>query len=46
MILADNGSNFYFQGQANSGWTDDDIEPLKTVPASAFEAVTMPPLMP
>ncbi len=46
MILADNGSNFYFQGQANPGWTGDDIEPLKDVPASAFEVVTMPPLMP
>jgi hypothetical protein len=46
MILADNGSNFYFQGQANPGWTDDDIEPLKQVPASAFEVVQMPPLMP
>jgi hypothetical protein len=44
MILADNGSNFYFQGEANAGWTQDDIEPLKTVPASAFEVVTVPPL--
>ena len=39
MILADNGSSFYFQGEANPGWTEDDIEPLKDVPASAFEAV-------
>lgn len=46
MILADNGSNFYFQGTANPGWTEDDIEPLKDVPASAFEVVQMPPLMP
>ncbi len=46
MILADNGSNFYFQGQANPGWAEDDIEPLKGVPASAFEVITMPPLMP
>jgi hypothetical protein len=46
MILADNGSNFYFQGEANRGWTEDDIEPLKEVPASAFEVVSMPPLMP
>lgn len=46
MILADNGSNFYFQGQANPGWTENDIEPLRDVPASAFEVVTMPPLMP
>jgi len=45
MILADNGSNFYFQGEATRGWTDDDIEPLKSVPASAFEAVNVPPLM-
>lgn len=44
LILADNGSNFYFQGEANTGWTDDDIEPLKSVPASAFEAVAVPPL--
>lgn len=46
MILADNGSNFYFQGEANRGWTEDDIEPLKAVPASAFEVLAMPPLMP
>lgn len=46
MILADNGSNFYFQGEANSGWTDDDIEPLKGIPASAFEVLAMPELMP
>jgi len=44
MILADNGSNFYFQGEANLGWTEDDIEPLKGIPASAFEVITVPPL--
>jgi hypothetical protein len=44
MILADNGSSFYFQGEANLGWTEDDIEPLKDVPASAFEVITPPPL--
>jgi hypothetical protein len=46
MILADNGSSFYFQGEANLGWTEDDIEPLKDVPASAFEVITPPPLEP
>jgi hypothetical protein len=46
LILADNGSNFYFQGEAHPGWTEDDIEPLKDVPASAFEVVEMPPLEP
>lgn len=39
MIIADNGSNFFFQGEDNPGWTEDDVEPLKSIPASAFEAV-------
>jgi hypothetical protein len=46
MILADNGSSFYFQGDANPGWTEGDIEPLKRIPASAFEAVEVPALEP
>ena len=44
MILADNGSDFFFQGQAHAGWTEDDIAPLKEVPARAFEVVALPPL--
>jgi hypothetical protein len=46
MIVADNGSNFYFQGEDNPGWAEDDVEPLKSIPASAFEAITPPPLQP
>ncbi len=46
MILADNGSNFYFQGEAHPDWNSDEIEELKSIPASAFEVVTVPPLMP
>lgn len=46
MILADNGSNFYFQGEAHPDWLEDDIEPLKSIPASAFEVLEMPPLEP
>jgi hypothetical protein len=46
MILADNGSNFYFQGDADPAWPDADISQLKTVPASAFEAVDVGPLQP
>ncbi len=46
MILADNGSNFYFQGEANPSWNLDEIEELKTVPASEFEVVTPGPLGP
>jgi hypothetical protein len=44
MILADNGSDFYFQGEDDPRWMDTDIEPLKTIPAAAFEAVAVPPL--
>ena len=45
MIMADNGSDFYFQGEVSDGWTED-IEALKTVPASAFEALPPGPLQP
>lgn len=46
MILADNGSNFYFQGEQHLDWSEDDVEPLKTIPASAFEVIAPPPLEP
>jgi hypothetical protein len=46
MILADNGSPFYFQGESSAQWTDADIEPLKQIPASAFKVVQVPPLEP
>ena len=39
MFLADNGSNWYFQGTEDPRWTDDLLDQLKTVPAGAFEAV-------
>ncbi len=40
LVLADNGSDFYFQAEADARWTDGLIAELKRVPASAFEAVT------
>ncbi len=46
MILADNGSNFYFQGEAHPDWNLDEIEELKQVPAAEFEVIAPPPLMP
>lgn len=47
MILADNGSSFYFQGESSGMWNDDgDIEPLKKIPASAFKVVQVPALEP
>ena len=39
MILADNGSPFFISGAADRRWKDADIEQLKRVPGSAFEAV-------
>jgi len=39
MFLADNGSNWYFQGTEDPRWTDNLLDQLKTVPAGAFEAV-------
>jgi hypothetical protein len=45
LILADNGSNWYFQGEAVNNWDDGFISDLKRVPASAFEAVDESSLM-
>ena len=39
MILADNGSNWFFQGTADTRWTDTEVNQLKQIPASAFVAV-------
>lgn len=39
MIVADNGSNWYFQGTTDERWTDALLGQLKSVPASAFVAV-------
>jgi hypothetical protein len=39
MIVADNGSSWYITGAADNRWNDDDLNQLKGVPGSAFEAV-------
>jgi hypothetical protein len=39
LILADNGSNWYFQGTADRRWTYTDVDQLKSIPASQFVAV-------
>lgn len=39
MIVADNGSSWFISGATDSRWNDDDLNQLKTVPGSAFEAV-------
>jgi len=45
LILADNGSNWFFQGTQDSRWPDALIAELKTIPASSFEAVDESSLM-
>ena len=39
LILADNGSPWYFQGDASRGWPGNLVSELKTIPANAFQAV-------
>lgn len=39
LILADNGSNWYFQGTADMRWTYSQVDQLKQIPASQFVAV-------
>ncbi len=39
MIVADNGSDWYFQGAVDPRWTYSFVDQLKRVPAGAFVAV-------
>ena len=39
MVLADNGSPFYMSGAPDSAWNNSDLNALKAIPGSAFEAV-------
>jgi len=39
LVLADNGSPWYFQGEQNARWPARLVEELKQIPASAFVAV-------
>ncbi len=39
LILADNGSNWFFQGTSDRRWTYTMVDQLKQIPASAFQAV-------
>lgn len=44
LIVADNGSNWYFQGAPSPYWDDDDLDQLKSVPGTAFEVVDTGPI--
>jgi hypothetical protein len=39
LIVADNGSNWYISGTSDRRWDDEELEPLKAIPGSAFEVV-------
>jgi hypothetical protein len=39
LIVADNGSNWFFTGAQDNRWSNDMLDQLKRVPASAFEAI-------
>jgi hypothetical protein len=44
-IVADNGSNWFFGGGTDPRWNDADLDQLKRVPGSAFEAVDTGPVI-
>lgn len=46
LVLADNGSPWYFQGEQNAQWPERLIEDLKKIPASQFVAVNTASLVP
>ena len=44
LVLADNGSPWYFQGDASAKWPGNLLDQLKRIPARAFVAVDTSPL--
>jgi len=46
MILADNGSYFFFQGVPDARWDDNDLSNLNTVTSADFDVVQMTPSWP
>jgi hypothetical protein len=39
VIVADNGSDWYFQGDASTAWPESLISELKRIPAAKFDFV-------
>jgi hypothetical protein len=39
LIVADNGSSWYFSGSSDRRWDDENLDQLKRIPGSAFEVV-------
>lgn len=45
LIVADNGSSWYITGAPDPRWNNEDLDQLKRVPGSAFEAVRSGPIL-
>jgi hypothetical protein len=45
LIVADNGSSWYITGAPSPRWQDEDLDQLKRIPGSAFEAVRSGPIL-
>jgi hypothetical protein len=45
LIVADNGSPWYFQGATDPRWNDNALDTLKSVPGSAFQVVQTGPIL-
>jgi hypothetical protein len=45
LIVADNGSSWYITGAPSPRWHDEDLDQLKRIPGSAFEAVRSGPIL-
>jgi hypothetical protein len=39
LIVADNGSNWYFSGTSDRRWDDENLDQLKRIPGDAFQVV-------
>jgi hypothetical protein len=45
LLVADNGSNWFITGAADSRWDDNDLDQLKSVPGTAFEVLDTGPVI-
>jgi hypothetical protein len=45
LIVADNGSSWYITGAPSPYWNNEDLDQLKRVPGSAFEALSTGPIL-
>ena len=45
LIVADNGSPWFITGAPSEGWNDENLEEIKEVPGSEFEAVETGPIL-